>query len=264
MTEPIFNNIGTNYNKFRRADKRIADAVKELLDLPAGSIIADIGAGTGNYSNALAESGYLIKAVEPSETMQSQAVANSNVTWLSGTAESIPLPGNSVNGVIVILALHHFVSVEDAVKEIKRICPSGPVVISTFDPRIRETFWFEEYFPDIWNPAFKKFPAIEEIADLMAKTGQWSAAIHDFPLPKDLSDLFIGAVWARPEMLLDENVRQSMSGFALADPGVVQKGMERLKGDLESGKWDNKYGDLRDREVFDIGYRFIKLRKEFS
>ena len=48
-----------------------------LLDLPADASIADIGAGTGNYANALAAAGYRVQAIEPSATMRAQATARS-------------------------------------------------------------------------------------------------------------------------------------------------------------------------------------------
>ena len=39
------------------ADPKIVDAIVELLGVPPGSAIADVGAGTGNYSCALARRG---------------------------------------------------------------------------------------------------------------------------------------------------------------------------------------------------------------
>jgi hypothetical protein len=50
-----------------------------------------------------------------------------------------------------------------------------------------------------------------------------------------------------------------MSGFALADPGDVRRGIERLSNDLKSGKWDETYSDLRRQLNFDAGYRFLKF-----
>jgi 2-polyprenyl-3-methyl-5-hydroxy-6-metoxy-1,4-benzoquinol methylase len=44
--------------------------------------ISDVGAGTGNYSCALARRGYTIKAIEPSIVMRSQAEQREAVEWL--------------------------------------------------------------------------------------------------------------------------------------------------------------------------------------
>ena len=51
-------------------------------------MIADIGAGAGNYAAALADRGYRVMAVEPSAAMRAQAAPHDNVTWISGSAEA--------------------------------------------------------------------------------------------------------------------------------------------------------------------------------
>ena len=79
-----------------------------MLDLPIGSTIADIGAGTGNYSNEVANRGYQVVAIEPSQIMQSQRQEHPNVSWVTAAAEQIPLPDNAVDGALIMLALHHF------------------------------------------------------------------------------------------------------------------------------------------------------------
>ena len=52
---PVYDSIGQSYSKFRLPDSRIVDSLLNLLQLEPGSIIADIGAGTGGYSHAIAE-----------------------------------------------------------------------------------------------------------------------------------------------------------------------------------------------------------------
>jgi ubiquinone/menaquinone biosynthesis C-methylase UbiE len=42
--------FGTQYAKTRFADVRISERLLGLLGLSPGSVVADIGAGTGNYS----------------------------------------------------------------------------------------------------------------------------------------------------------------------------------------------------------------------
>ena len=57
MSKTAYDTIGKDYNQNRRADGRLVDRIAGLLDLPAGAVIADIGAGTGNYAAALADRG---------------------------------------------------------------------------------------------------------------------------------------------------------------------------------------------------------------
>jgi hypothetical protein len=48
-----------------------------------------------------------------------------------------------------------------------------------------------------------------------------------------------------------------MSGFAQLPPHVVQAGLARLADDLRSGRWDARFGELRQQEHVDLGYRLI-------
>ena len=262
MNEPIYNSIGNNYNINRVADSRITENIIELLGLNPGSVIADIGAGTGNYSNALADLGYKIKAIEPSEEMRGQAKPNDHVTWLAGTAELIPLPDDSVDGVMLILSIHHFSSLKDASEEAHRICPNGPAVVFTLDPREADDLWFKCYFPQIHQKDFNDFPPIETVADTMAMNEKWTWEITPFPLPADLTDKNMYSAWNEPERYFDLQFRQNTSGLAKANQDMVEKGLEKLEADLESGVWDDRYGYLRKAKAFDAGFRFLKLERK--
>jgi ubiquinone/menaquinone biosynthesis C-methylase UbiE len=254
-----YDSIGRNYNQNRTADHRVLAVIKELLELPLGSAIADVGAGTGNYSNALADLGYKLEAVEPSIEMRRQATPNPRVHWLSGSAEAIPLKNNAVDGVIIIVALHHFDDVPRAAREIHRICPKGPIVIFTMDPRKGEHFWLYDYFPGIAKHVLEVFPPIDEVAGIISGTGKWQTRIKKFPLPPDLTDRHMCSGWAKPEMYFDAQMRQNTSGFALASPTIVERGLKRLQHDLKSGQWDSKYGHLRRRKYFNAGFRFLRF-----
>jgi ubiquinone/menaquinone biosynthesis C-methylase UbiE len=258
MSQPVYDTIGKNYNANRKADPRIVKKIIELLDLPEGSIIADIGAGTGNYSNALAGLGYRVIAIEPSGVMRRQAKPHKKVRWIEGVSESIPLKDNSVNGIITILSVHHFTSLEKAANEFRRICPRGPVVIFTYDPRNGKGFWFNEYFPAIYNREHEKFPPIHEVATLFS-SNDWKAELTEFPLPHDLMDKNMHWGWNHPEAYFDEQMRLNSSGFAKAPKAEVEQGLSRLKKDLDTGVWDARYGHLREQTELHTGFVFLKL-----
>ncbi len=122
--EAVYDSIGRTYSKSRRADPRIVGQVANLLRLPPGARLADVGAGTGNYSNALAKAGFQVSAVEPSAEMRAQAEVHTGVVWFEGAAEALPLPRNSVDGVVSTLAIHHFTSVPRGHRDASRL-PEG-------------------------------------------------------------------------------------------------------------------------------------------
>lgn len=77
---PLYDRIGHAYAGTRAADPRIVDRLEARLALPPGAVVADLGAGTGTYTNALAERGFCMVAVESSAVMRGQATAHPNVT----------------------------------------------------------------------------------------------------------------------------------------------------------------------------------------
>ncbi len=51
----LYNSIGHRYNHTRQPDSRTVKESITLLNLLSGKIVADVDAGTGNYSNAIAK-----------------------------------------------------------------------------------------------------------------------------------------------------------------------------------------------------------------
>jgi ubiquinone/menaquinone biosynthesis C-methylase UbiE len=262
----IYDTIGATYTRTRQADPRIVEAILGLLNVPAESIVADVGAGTGNYSNALAERGRLaVHAIEPSPVMRAQAALHARVHFVAGSADAIPLPDSAVDGVVSTLAIHHFPDLSRAFREMARIArPAAPIVLFTFDVGDQGAgfggarMWLEDYFPSFYQDARRTFPPLGEVASLLKMATRRDVEIVPFPLPPDLTDLFLAAGWRRPEIYLDPDVQAGISSFALGDPDEIRASLERLRQDLHSGDWDVKYGAVRQRDTFDAGYRFLR------
>lgn len=261
LRRPVYDRIGADYVRHRRADPRLADRILTMLDLPPGSRVADFGAGTGSYGRMLAERGLHILALEPSSVMRDQRSEHRRVAWIAGRAESVPLADRSVDGVVSVLSIHHFTSLEEAFAEMTRVSGTGPVVIFTADPREGNHPWLAEYFPSVWEDAHRVFAPIDEIAHLLADTGRHDVRSTLFELPPDLTDRFLAAGWREPEIYLDEEVRASMSGFALADPAKIVTGVKSLRSDLESGAWHREHGRIQAQRSVDWGYRLLLARR---
>ena len=256
MSEPIYDQIGINYAKYRKADPRIATAILKHLNTPKKSIIADIGAGTGSYSQVIAENGHIVKCIEPSSVMSNQKKAHKNIEWKQGDAENIPLETGSMDGVIAILAFHHFQHPTKAIEEMIRVS-KGNIVLFTFDPREVEIPWIAHYFPEVWEGAFDFFPPLADVKKQIESISDKQVSSYAFELPHDLTDYFAAAGWRKPEIYLDPIIRSCMSAFAIADQEKIEAGITRLKQDLKSGKWNADYGYLKNKESLDVGYRFI-------
>ncbi|WP_225892723.1 class I SAM-dependent methyltransferase [Nostoc sphaeroides] len=256
-TMSIYNSIGQQYSKTRVPDIRIINKLIDLLNLPKGSIIADIGAGTGGYSLALANKGFIVNAIEPSLVMQNQALKHPQVKWFASYAENLPLPNKSVDGVLSILAIHHFTHLEKAFQEMQRIIRDGAIVLLSFDIRFAQKIWLYDYFPFLWKDALQFLPLHEQVNLIKSTTKRCVEAIP-LLLPHDVSDLFAAAAWRRPELYLQPEVRAGISSFALGNQDLIEQGVKLLAVDLNSGKWSKKYGDIHDLTEIDLGYRFIR------
>ncbi len=252
----LFNKIGETYNNTRAADERIVSELIRLAGLQTGAIIADIGAGTGNYSDALAKTGYKIKAIEPSSTMLSHLQQDSDIEWIFGYAENIPLQTGSVEAVFSILALPHFSDIERAFKEMARILKKGPIVIFTFDPGIGKKTWMYKYFPFFWDH-FSSFPTAKETLSVFSNCTNLSSQIIPFKLPSDLKDNFAAAAWKRPHLYLNQDYRSNISSFCMTDTAIVDNSVKRLSADLECGRWQKLYGEVLHMDEIDAGYYFL-------
>ena len=253
----IYNSIGQQYSKTRVPDCRIVDRLIALLDLSPGSTIADLGAGTGGYSTALADRGFIIKAIEPSIVMQNQAIEHPQINWFNDWAENLSLPSKSVDGLVSTLAIHHFADLKKAVREMHRVVKDGAIVLLTFDIRLAQKIWLYDYFPFLWEDAARFLPLDELINLIHLHTHRRVEAIP-FLVPEDLSDLFAAAAWKRPEMYLSPQVRAGISSFAIADRALVDRGVNLLDRDLHSGEWAKKCSDIHNSSEIDLGYRFIR------
>ncbi len=81
----------------------------DRLGLAAGARVLDLGAGTGKLTRGLVAVGFDVVAVEPGDPMREQLrAALPAVEALAGSAEEIPLPDASVDGVAAGQAYHWF------------------------------------------------------------------------------------------------------------------------------------------------------------
>lgn len=253
----LYDTIGKSYAQTRRSDPRIAAKLLEILAPSQASTVVDVGAGTGSYALVLAQQGYRVLAVEPSATMRSQAIAHPAIEWINGQAENLPLPNQSADTAIIMLAFHHFRDHQQALREIHRVIGNGQIVLFTYDPVMISNFWLVKYFPSFIQDVESTFLTIPQLtAEIEAVTGSIVNLIP-FPLPYDLSDSFAAVGWARPELYLDSNIRNGISSFAKLDADELRDGLSRLQEDLKRGVWDREYGHLRQQEQYNAGYCFI-------
>ncbi|GAB1857651.1 hypothetical protein MHTCC0001_24880 [Flavobacteriaceae bacterium MHTCC 0001] len=258
-----YNKIGVNYNLNRSADPRIVKRLINFTGVKENAKILDIGAGTGNYTNELADYGCMVDAIEPSQLMIDQAKTHTNVNWFKSSIEAIDLQKNCYDGAISTLAVHHFISLEVALSNIyKALKKNRHFVIFGADPRqIDDNCWLKAYFGNLIDKAVEAYLEISQLIQLLESIFQNKVKYKPFPVPFDVADGFFYAGWQQPEKYLDENFRNNISVFTKAPDKCIQESVEKLALDLKNGAWDKKYGATRNLKVYNGGYYFLKATK---
>jgi SAM-dependent methyltransferase len=238
----LYDTIGKQYASRRIPDPRIEAHIRAALE--GADSIVNVGAGTGSYEPIDRP----VVAVEPSMTMIRQRSRDA-APAIQAVAERLPLRDRCTSAATAFLTLHHWADLQSGLKEMKRISRKL-VAILTWDPAA-PTYWLtDEYFPAFTEMDRQRFPALSEISEALGHT-----VVHPVPVPADCIDGFLGAYWRRPHAYLDPGIRQGMSGFV--DLPGLEDGLRRLRDDLASGHWHNRFGHLLRKESLDIGYRLV-------
>jgi len=104
----------------------LSDWLKNTLGLAAGRQVADVGAGTGKFTQLLAATGAQVTAVEPVDAMRARidAMQWPNVRAVAGTAQALPLAGASQDALVCAQAFHWFAH-RAALDEFQRVLRPG-------------------------------------------------------------------------------------------------------------------------------------------
>lgn len=237
----LYDSIGFGYRAYRRPDPHIAAVVHAAL-ADARAII-NVGAGVGSYEPRDRH----VIAVEPSRVMIEQRPRGS-APVVQACAEALPFTTDTFDCAMAMLTIHHWPSVERGLHELARVA-NGKVVLLTWVGFV-SPFWLIDYLPQIGTIDAHLFPTTEQLSS-------WLGPIRaiEVPIPHDCTDGFLCAYWRRPDAYLDAGVRRVISTFARIDD--AESGLTRLRTDLASGAWHERYGDLLRAEAIDFGYRIV-------
>ena len=242
----LYDTIGRTYKVTRRPDPRIATAIWSALG--DAETVLNVGAGAGAYEPPDRE----VVALEPSEVMIAQRPPAS-APVVQGRAEELPFEDGSFDAVMAILSDHHWTDRRRGFAELRRVA-RGRVVLFNANPAEADLFWLTtEYLPeflDLIPPRYRGPGAWEE----ELRTALGSARLTPVPIPHDCTDGFYGAFWRRPEAYLDADVRAGVSVFPQLPSGVVNRAVQALRADLETGRWQERHRELLTMDELHLGY----------
>lgn len=238
-----YDTIGRGYTANRRTDPRIAVAIHRALG--DASSVVNVGAGSGSY-----EPRHTVLAIEPSQIMIDQRPPDS-APALRAYAEALPLPDDVADAALAVLTVHHWTDLAAGLAELRRIARRR-VVIFTWRPERLATYWLNDYLPS--GSGLNDHPqarSVEAITSLLLGS---QITVDAVPIPHDCADGFAAAYWRRPRAYLDADVRAGISTLAMAEPAALRRALDRLAGDLDSGRWHAEQAELLHLDEFDVGY----------
>ena len=177
------------------------DFIVSKCNLRTGSVMADVGCGTGISSRIFAERNVQVLGIEPNDDMRKQAEEQRLQTidyspkYVRGEAEATGLPDHSVDVVLAAQAFHWF-RPQQAIAEFCRVLkPGGWIVL-------------------IWNERNEKD----------SFTGEYGELIRQFP---DTSQVEMKRRKAGDALLLDPQVRNASLSWFLNQQEMDWHGLQQ-------------------------------------
>lgn len=242
----LYDTIGASYGARRHADRRIAAAITRALG-DAASVV-NVGAGVGSYEPADRP----VVAVEPSRAMIGQRARHA-APVVQASAMDLPFRAGAFAAALAVLTVHHWPDRARGLGEAGRVARER-VVIMTWDPAVSGFWLVDDYFPEIAAIDRAIFPSLDELTGALGGR----VDVTSLPVPHDCTDGFFGAYWRRPAAYLDDGVRAAMSSFTKID---ANRGLDRLRRDLDDGSWARRHGDILACSELDLGYRLVIGRR---
>ena len=235
---------GGTYSSYRQTEPRIAAIIHAAVGASRpGYKVVNIGAGAGSYEPTDAH--ITVTAVEPSVAMRQKRPSHLPAA-VDAAAAQLPFADDTFDAAMATFTIHQWPDLSAGLTEVRRVT-RGPIVILTCQPEAVERFWLNDYAPEVLATEARRYPSMQAIAAALPTDRLEVTAV---PIPLDCVDGFNEAYYGRPERLLDGGARQANSAWSFVDEAVVRRFEERLSSDLQSGRWDEKYGQLRQQATF--------------
>jgi ubiquinone/menaquinone biosynthesis C-methylase UbiE len=243
VSNPHFNKVSRDYDRGRVSEDIWfwAGEAERLAHLDMGSLMADMGCGTGNYGLGIqARTGATVVGFDPSIEMLRQLKEKTlDLPTVQSVVEHIPFRGNVFNLVYAAQVWHHVVDKEKAAGECCRILKRGGVKIAhTISHAQLDSKVVFKFFPEIKQNQLDVYPSDEAFQTFFKDAGFRLTEIYPYKVERYQSaDEFIEIA----EKKLWSMFRQ-----------ITQTGLE--KGVAELRQWKREHGDesIRNDEMITL------------
>lgn len=200
-----FSDRAMNYHLYRPGyPEEIIAIIKEITKIKNDSKIADIGSGTGIFTQLLSKLGCIVYGVEPNKEMRELSdkvlSRNSNFVSVEGRAEKTTLQDNSIDLITVAQAIHLF-ETKTSLHEFNRILKNSGHIAFIWNERDNQSSAFQKEYDNflIKNcPEYVKSPHKDVGKSLVFQyLREDSVVIHEFKNIQDFVwESFSGRVFS--------------------------------------------------------------------
>lgn len=225
-----------------RNDSAFTTLMYEAVKPEKGEVIAELAQNDSKVCTELAKDGCWVLNIDSNELGDERQV------W--------PLPDASVGTLFVnMLELSEQgwqTLIHDASRVVKR-----RLVLFAYDQRVGSKSWLSEYFPDLWKEWHSAFPDYMRLVNELETCFEIRSESYPYHVSHNCQLPLNEAGWRNPHLYIYPRFRNQLPLFKAAEVGAVGDSLLALEEDLDSGRWEVKYGDLLSMHQFDSGYRFV-------
>lgn len=229
MEKLNYNEICRIYDDVREADIELINLFFDEVHLDRGSVVLDIGCGTGNYTALLQKiTGAIIYGIDPSQGMLDVARSkNSKIIFEPGSGCEIPCPTVTFDFIYMTDVIHHIPDIDLMFFEVFRVLkPGGKMCVVTQSHRQIEKRPTSIFFPGTAVADKKRYPDIDAIHRAAANQGL-----------RSLQVITLGE--NRPVQLDDDYLelveKKGFSMFHLIDDDEYHRGLTDLREAMTKG-----------------------------
>lgn len=239
MSAIDYSRWATTYDTTRGTSPSVLEPIVRALGDPNGRTLLDIGGGTGNFSQPLAEAGFDVSLCDVTPAMTARAAVKLPYASLLAVADGqrLPFADASFDCALSVNVLSHLPDWRAGLREARRIIRGGPFVLKFSTAETQKSNWVLEYLPQIavLTPPSSNYRPEKETIEGLRSAGFNQINIRRVYYSDTVDGSFQALKWF-PERLIEDERALNTAVFMRVPEREARAALDRIRADHESGK----------------------------